>query len=182
MRSVPGIAALLAVLLGLPAGASADDCGPLDERIAGYERELKDALRDEPEDLPFSLRSWERARENGPQAKAQRIETKTREGLVALKAIEAPQDVARLHADMIDYYRAGVAFLDATEREDAAARQQAEIAVWLGLKRFMTNLRDLFTLHDCNADEVAAIEAEYLPKLDEAVARLRAGERPSDEF
>ena len=82
-------------------------------------------MRDEPEDLPKELQRYARALESEDAAQADRIQQKIRAGFSGLREIDPPPDVTQLHADMIDYYRAGVAVLDARDMGDDRARHTA---------------------------------------------------------
>jgi hypothetical protein len=175
MQAIGRMTVVLTTILAIGAETSGADCPPLTERIDSYERELKTAMRDEPEDLPNELRRYARALESDDAAQADRIQQKIRAGFSGLLEIDSPPDVARLHADMIDYYRAGVAVLDARDRGDDQARHRAEIQTWLGLKQYFTNIRELLVEHDCNAGDIAAIDEHYLPELEEHLEQMRTG-------
>ena len=98
--------------LAVGSEAKAEDCKKSIAGLDAYERELKQAIRDEPEDLPKELRRYAKALASGDPAQADRIQRRTRRGLVGLNMIDPPPDLARLHDGMIAYYRAGVAVLD----------------------------------------------------------------------
>ena len=180
MHPMGKIISVVAAALAIGIAAPADDCRRPITGLESYERELKRALQDEPEDLPKELQRYGRALDSGDAAQAERIQRKIRSGRVALETIAPAPDLARLHADLIDYYSAGVAVLDARSRGDDRARSAAELETWLGLRRFFTNLRALFVEHGCNQGDVEALDQHYLPALDEQIERLRSGRDPLD--
>jgi len=174
MKSIERIHLVVVSVLAFAAqGAVAADCQPFIEGISVYERELKNAIHDEAEDLPKELARYERARQSRYSDQAERIENKIRAGYVGMRRLQPPANVAKLHADMVDYYKSGVAMLDAIERRDAEGRDAAEIATWVGLRQYFLNIRKLFVEHDCNSGDVEAIDTHYLPKLDETIDNLR---------
>jgi hypothetical protein len=182
LRNALSLTATTAILVASATQALAGDCTPMLERIAPYERGVGEAIDDEAEDLPKELSRYSRAMQSGHSDQAERINRKIRSGLVALEALDAPVEVAKLHAGLIDYYRAGVAVLDARAHGDEAAHHAAEIETWLGLRSYFKNLRDLFVEHDCMPGEVEAINDDYLPMLDEQIAKLRSGESPPAHY
>jgi hypothetical protein len=176
MKSIERIHLVVISVLVFVAQSAAADCQPFMETISGYEREVKEAMHDEPEDLPKELSRYEKARQsNYTTEQAERIEKKIRAGYLGMKMIKPPASVTKLHADMVDYYKSGVAMLDAIERDDAEDRRAAELATWVGLKKYFLNIRVLFVKHDCNMGDVEAIDAHYLPMLDETIEGLRRG-------
>lgn len=175
MYLIARIAVMMITILAIVPPALAQGCPALLKGLESWESEMKNAIRDEPEDLPKELARYSKALESQDAAQADRIQQKIRNGYNGLKAISPPSEVAVMHSDMIDYYRAGVAVLDARNSGDHQARHAAEIDTWLGLKRFFTNVRDLFVEHDCNAGDVEAIEEHYLPELEKQLAEMLMG-------
>jgi hypothetical protein len=162
------------LLLVSASTAIAGDCEPLMKQIEPYDRALKEALDDEPEDLPKELSRHAEFIRSGETERAMVIDNEIRSGLAGLLKIESPQPLQTLHAGLIAYYRAGVSVLD-TQKQGGAALHDAEIETWTGLKNYYVNLRDLFVAHDCMPGEVEAIEEHYLPKLEAQLEELRKG-------
>jgi len=182
MRSSGRHLAAIAAALLLGTGASAEDCRKLIQGLDAYEREVKRAIRDEPEDLPKELGRHARALEAGDPARADRIQRKIREGLIALEGIDPPPDLARLHSGMVDYQGAGVAVLDARDAGDVPGRRTAELETWLGLQRLFTDLRAVFVAHGCNQGDVEALDRHYLPELAKHIEAIRSGQDPPDFY
>ena len=176
MQTIALWTVLLIGCVAVVSPAMAQGCPSLMDGIGTWEGELKEVLRDEPEDLPKELERHGRALASHDVDRADRIQERIRAGYRGLKTISPPSEVEKLHSDMIDYYRAGVAVLDARKSGDDRARHAAEIETWVGLKAFFTNLRDLFVEHDCNAGDVEAIEQHYLPELEAHLVEMRRGE------
>jgi hypothetical protein len=174
MRSIGGSLAVILAALGMASSTFAADCKPLIKGMDAYEHGMKDALNDEPEDLPKELRRFKKALASGDTAQADRIQKKIRRAPGSLRSKKAPPALRTLHADMIEYYEAGVAVLDATSRDDKDARRAAEIETWIGLRKYFTNIRDVFVEFRCNEGDVEAIEANYFPMLDAEIDALRS--------
>ena len=162
--------------------AWASDCSMLEKKIDSYERQLKAAIRDEAEDLPMELRRFAKALASGDVSRAERIENEIRTGYANLRTIEPSSGLTKLHVDMTDYYRAGVAVLDAQRADDASTLKAVEVETWVGLRAYYANVRDLFAAHGCNEGDVKAIDERYLPVLNERIEKLRKGEPISDHY
>jgi hypothetical protein len=154
--------------------AFAGDCKPLMKQIEPYDRALKQALDDEPEDLPKELNRHAELIRSGETERAMAIDHEIRSGLAGLLKIEAPQPFLKMHAGLIVYYRAGVSVLEA-QKQGGAALHDAEIETWTGLKNYYVNLRDLLVAHDCMPGDVEAIEEHYLPTLEAQLEEMRKG-------
>ncbi len=164
----------LGLLLVSASTAIAGDCKPLMKQIEPYDRALKEALDDEPEDLPKELRRHAEFMRSGQTDRSMAIDHEIRSGLAGLLKIEAPQPLLTLHAGLIAYYRAGVSVLDA-QKQGGAALNDAQIETWTGLRNYYVNLRDLLVAHDCMPGDVEAIEEHYLPTLEVQLEELRKG-------
>jgi hypothetical protein len=171
---------MIVATFAIGAEALAEDCKQSITGLDSYERELKQAIRDEPEDLPKELQRYAKALGSGDSAQADRLQRKVRAGYAELKMIASPPSLAQLHADLIDYYRAGVAVLDALDSGDDRARRNAELETWLGLKRFFLNLRALSIEHRCNEGDLEALDQHYLPEIEKRIEQMRSGQDPPD--
>jgi len=169
-------ASLSVALLLVPAStAIAGDCKPLMKQIEPYDRALKEALDDEPEDLPKELSRHAEFIRSGQTERSMAIDHDIRSGLAGLLKIEAPRPLLILHTGLIAYYRAGVSVLDA-QQQGGAALHDAEIKTWTGLKNYYVNLRDLLVAHDCMPGDVEALEEHYLPTLEAKLEEMQKGE------
>lgn len=162
------------LLLVSVSSAFAGDCEPLMKQIEPYDRALKEALDDEPEDLPKELDRHAEFIRSGETDRAMALDHEIRSGLAGLMTIDAPQPLQTLHSGLIAYYRAGVSVLDA-QKQGGTALHDAEIETWTGLKNYYVNLRDVLVAHQCMPGDVEAIEEHYLPTLEAQLEELRNG-------
>lgn len=171
--------ATLAVLLSLPIlltpTPGAADCSRWEASFSRYEEQVYEAILDEPEDLVQELERFTKAWRNGDVERAARIENKIRGGLAGLREIRPHPEMAKFHADLIEYYTHGVDVIDAEQSGNGRQRRSAEISTWQSFRAFFVTLRRVLADHDCDEGDIEAIDRKFLPHIDAQIARLAAG-------
>ena len=171
-----GRVTLVLFMMGtLGSEALAGECPTLIASIDVYDPLMKEAIDDEPEDLPKELHRYGRALASSDTAQAARIQGQIEKAFAAMQSIDPPIEVSKVHSGLVDYYRAGVAVIAARKLDDQAAQHAAEIETFVGLKQYFVNVRDVFAEHGCGEGEVEAINQHYLPRLDQHIEAMRNG-------
>lgn len=173
--------ALVALLVFFPflPVTRADYCAEWQKTYAGYEGEVYEAIRDEPEDLPKELRRYREAISRGHNDQAEKIERKVRDGLTGLLTIEPVPEMTRFHSDLVECYRSGIDVLDARRRGDVPGGTTAELQTWRAFRRLFVGVRDLLSEHGCGAGDVEAIDQKLLPEIDRQVEALQGASETS---
>lgn len=167
-----GLVAGLWWLLALPACLQAGEpstaqgaCASWMASIDAYDRACDAVLKGEPEDAVSALTRLFEAQVGGDAAAFPELEARFRGKAEAFARIEAPAELAELHAKLVAYYRAVEAAADGILRRGEDIFSPAVRAAYQALHDYYRDMLGLLAEHQCDRGDIEALEKKMLPRL-----------------